>query len=188
MAEETKELITCPCCGKPTLEKPIKVKQEDLDRYIASITTGEPYSKSYILHKGAVRVTVCNLDELTKDKMNLLVSRTNAEEDEALKGAQQLFIVRLFTLLPVTCIEVAGEQECKKDIKALTTPLLQDALEHYKEKDWLDKAYSRLMDPSEVTGLSKTVIDKVVAKHLENYTLLTDSGFDADFFDGIVQG
>lgn len=185
--EETKELIKCPCCGKLTLEKPFKIKEEDLDLYIASITTGVPYSKTYSLYEGKLKLTVCNMDEKTKDKMNLLVTRTNMEEEESLKEAQQLFIMRLFTLLPVIHIEITGKESCSVDLKAVTFPLLDEGLLHYKEKAWLDKAYARLMDPAEVTGVSKIVIDKVVAKHLENYSLLTDSGFDTDFFDVIVQ-
>lgn len=185
--EEKKELVKCPCCGKLTLEKPFKIKDKDLDLYIASASTGIPYSKTYSLYDGKLKLTVCNADEITKDKMNLLVTRTSTEEEEALKEAQQLFIMRLFTLLPITCIEITGEQLCKKDIKAVVMPLLDEALIHYKEKEWLDKAYARLMDPKEVTGVSKIIIDKVVAKHLENYVLLTDSGFDSNFFDVIVQ-
>ena len=185
--EETKELVKCPCCGKFTLEKPFKIKEQDLDLYIASITTGVPYSKTYSLYNGKLKLTICDMDQRTKDKMNLLLTRTSMEETSELKELQQLFIMRLFTLLPVTHIEITGQPSCEKDLKTLTSALLDQALLHYKEKEWLDKAYSKLMDPKEVTGVTKAVLDKVVAKHLENYQLLTDSGFDADFFDVIVQ-
>ena len=188
MAEQKEpKLIKCPCCGKLTLEAPVKIKQEDLDMYTASIITGAPYQKTYTMYKGAVRITVAALNDVIKDKMNVLPSRAMQEEDTSLQQAQQMFTIRLFTLLPVITIEVAGEKPCKKDIRAITMPLLDDALLHYKEKEWLDNAYKILIDPENVTAFSKTVIDKIVAKHLENYVLITDSGFDEDFFEGIAQ-
>lgn len=189
MAEEKKpELIKCPCCGKITLEAPVKVNQDDLDKYIASIVSGVPYQKSYKLHRGAVSITVADCNDTVKDKMNLLITRTSQEVDEDLQQAQQLFMIRLFTLLPIVSIKVVGETDCNKDIQAVAVPLLDEALQHYKEKEWLDAAYKRLMDPEQVTAVPKALLDKVVAKHMENCAILTDSGFDQDFFEGIVQG
>lgn len=189
MAEEKKEprIIKCPCCGKMTLEAPVKIKQDDLDRYTASIITGAPYQKTYKMYKGALQVTVAVLPDIIKDKMNILTTRAMQEENQELQQAQQLFTIRLFSLLPVLTIEVAGETPCKKDVRAITTPLLEDALVHYGEKEWLDKAYKTLTDPENVTAFPRSVIDKIVAKHLQNYLLITDSGFDEDFFEGIAQ-
>ena len=188
MMEEKEELVKCPCCGKLTLQKPVKVKQSDLDLFLASTVTGVPYSKTYKLYKGAVAVTVAAVDEPAQDKMNILTTRMSIEEpDEDLKEIQQLFVIRLYTLLPIISIKILNPDPIEKDVRAITLPLLQDALSNVKNKEWLQKAYERLCDPALVGALPKAVLNKVVAKHLQNCALLTESGFDQDFFMGIVQ-
>ena len=120
--------------------------------------------------------------------MNVIVSKTSVEDvQEDLKTAQQLFTVRLFTLLPILNIKVLSEPQVEKDIRKVTLPLLKEAMEHLQDKEWLTNAYNRLCAPEQVTAVPKEVLNKVVAKHLENYLLLLDSGFDEDFFEGIAQ-
>ena len=55
------ELVKCPCCGKLTLTKPIKVKQDQLDKFLACTLTGVPYSSTYKLYKGSLLVTVSEI-------------------------------------------------------------------------------------------------------------------------------
>ena len=37
------EYVTCPCCGKPTLVRPIKIKGTVLDHYLTCIMSGVPF-------------------------------------------------------------------------------------------------------------------------------------------------
>ena len=89
--------------------------------------------------------------------------------------------------MPIVSIKLLSPDLIEKDVRAVTLPLLQDALAKVKNKEWLQNAYKRLCDPSLVGAIPKAVLDKVVVKHLQNCALLTESGFDEDFFKGIVQ-
>lgn len=191
MEEEKKEqnLIKCPCCGKLTLEPPVKVKDADLDKYVACMLTGEPYNRIYDLYKGALSVKVSELSDILKDKMNLLTSKFSLLEDGEIKDVANIFITRLFTLIPIERITISDKgAEKSVDVRAVTIPLLEEALQHVQDKEWLNKAYEKLTAKETVLGVSKNILDKVVAKHLENCVLLQESGFDTNFFEGIVQG
>ena len=187
--EKKERFTTCPCCGKETLKLPIKVDENELDKYVACMATGEPYTKTYSLYKGAVEVLVTEPSDVVKDKMNLLASKFSFLDEGTVKDIANNFIMRLFTLLPVLSITIKkGEDKPEtKDVKSVTGPLLDEALEHIKDAEWLDKAYQRLVDPALVSGVTKTVLDRVVAKHTETCMLLQNSGFDPNFFAGIVQ-
>jgi len=191
MPEETKEqkqeFVICPCCGKLTLEKPVKVKQVDLDRYVASIVSGEMYTKTYFLYNNTVTITVADLDEQTKDTMLLASLKQDTVQDPETKDKLQLVISKLYTFLPVVTIEIAGDTPVKKDIKALTRAILKELPLHVSDKVWLDNTYNVLTDPEHVTALPKSVIDAVVYKHMKFYELMLESGFDKSFFEGIVQ-
>lgn len=190
MENKEEKLTKCPCCGKITLKLPVKVKQEELDRYVACMATGEAYTKTYQLFNGTIQVTVTEPKDVIKDKMNMLMSKFTMLEDGPAKDTANTFIVRLLTLLPILSISIHKEGQEKpeiKDINAVTLPLLDDVMEHLKDIDWLNKAYQKLCDPQVVSGVTKTVLDRLVAKHTETCILLQDSGFDPDFFAGIVQ-
>lgn len=184
MAEEKENLTTCPCCGKLTLEIPVKVKDSEMDKYMACLMTGQPYSKTYKLYKGKLQITVTALTDQIKDKMNLLMSKFTLIQDLATKDAANLFIIRLFTMLPI--IGIKKDQE-ELQLQATILPLLEESITHIEDKDWLDKHYKLLLDKKITGGISKDILDKVCAKHLENLVLLKDSGFDTDFFADIVQ-
>ena len=191
MEEEKKEpmLLKCPCCGKLTLEEPVKVKDTELDKYVACMLTGEPYSRSYELYKGLLTITATELSDPLKDKMNLLTSKFSMLQDGELKDIANTFITRLFTLIPITTIAVKeGDENKLVDVRGIVEPLLNEALQHIEDKEWLKKAYDKMCAKETVLGISKNILDKVVAKHLENCLLLQDSGFDTNFFEGIVQG
>ena len=185
MSEKERELVECPCCGKPTLELPMKIKDEELDRYTACLLSGEPYSKTYKLYRGKLGITVTALSDETREKMNLLMSKFTMLEEGETKDFANMFILRLFSFLPVVRID-KGEES----ISLQTTMLqfLEEALTHIGDKEWLDKSYKALLDAKITGGISKDIIDKVCVKHLQNLVLLRDSGFDLDFFEGIVQG
>ena len=184
MAEDTEKLMTCPCCGKLTLELPVKVKEAEMDHYTACLMTGQPYSKTYKLFKGKLQITVTALTDATRDKMNLLMSKFTLIEDDSIKDIANLFIVRLFAMLPVVSINKEKEGI---SLQATVSSMLDEALSKYNDKEWLEKNYKLLLDSKLTGGISKDIIDKVCAKHLQNAVMLRDSGFDPDFFTDIVQ-
>lgn len=57
------EFITCPCCGKPTLVKPLELNGPILDHYIACLVSGVPFSHTYPIYKGKLEVTVSRLTQ-----------------------------------------------------------------------------------------------------------------------------
>lgn len=48
----------CPCCGQPTLMKPVKVDGKIVDDYLASILTGVPFSHTFGMFDGKLKVTL----------------------------------------------------------------------------------------------------------------------------------
>lgn len=189
MEEKEKTLIKCPCCGKLTLEPPVKIKDEELDLYTACILTGEPYKKTYSLYNGLLEITVTGLTDEIKEKMNLLTSKFTFIENEEAKDMANLFIVRLFTLLPiVTITKKAPDREPETTVvQSNVLPILDEAFSHLQDKGWLEKHYKMLLDSAFTCGITKTVLDKVCAQHLRTVELLQDNGFDENFFTGIVQ-
>lgn len=193
MEEEKKEqevqMETCPCCGKPTLEpEKTYISNEVIDHYLACILTGEPFAKDYYLYNGKMKVRVTSLPDETLDKMNLLTSKFNFIQEEDLKDAYHLFLSRLFTFLPIVSITIKTNGEEKiKDIQAVTKPLLDEAVQHTRDKEWLDKAYQTLLDPAVILCVPKNVLNDVVVGHLKVEKLLETQSASKNFFQGIVR-
>lgn len=186
---EEKKLEICPCCGKPTLEPDkVQLSNQVIDQYLACVITGEAFARDYYLYRDKMKIRITSLSDQILDKMNLLTSKFNFIQDDALKDAYQLFISRLFTFLPVVSISIKKDgEEQTKDIQAVVKPLLQDAMQHFKDVEWLTKTYKMLLDPALVFSIPKNVLNDVVAGHLKIQKFLEAQNTPQNFFQGIVQ-
>ena len=73
-------------------------------------------------------------------------------------------------------------EEKIKDIQAVTKPLLDEAVQHTRDKEWLDKAYQTLLDPAVILCVPKNVLNDVVVGHLKVEKLLETQSASKNFF------
>ena len=59
---DEKENAVCPCCGEKTLKRPVKVDGKIVDDYLASIMTGIPFSHTFNMFDGRLKIT-CGLSD-----------------------------------------------------------------------------------------------------------------------------
>lgn len=184
MPEETVK-TTCPCCGEQTFKLPAKVPQDKLDHYISCMLTGEPYTETYSLFGGRIKLTCRELPQMIVDKMNRLFT-VKPKDESSIWGD---FIQRLYTLLPVQKIVYENSKEGSTFLlKELTEPILDLASKHVDDQEWLKDKYELLNDPSKVSAIPRKILDKTVVTHLEQLDIFINSGFSPDFYEGIAQG
>ena len=70
----------CPCCGKPTLKRPVKPGQELTDHWMACMISGTPFTHTYPLFKGRVEIMVGMMSPETEGKLSLLTSMLDLAE------------------------------------------------------------------------------------------------------------
>ena len=104
--------IVCPCCGKPTLTRPVKINDELLDHYMSCIISGVPFHRTYDIYGGKIRVTVTRLGEEMIEKLREASRILSAWE--ALLGDQATLCqdlnseLRLYCCVP-TIVVAAGD-------------------------------------------------------------------------------
>lgn len=181
-----KELLACPCCGKPTFQAPAKVDDETKHRYLACIISGAPYKQTYNLFDQAVKITVTQLAPQVTDKMIRLGAVTSLEQDKDRKSILSDLLSRLYRLLPVYNISIVTDTSVSDyHVSSVCLQILEKALQPDCTAQQLSEMYARLVDPSVVTSLSAGILDKVLVTHSRTMELLVSSGFDDSFYQGI---
>lgn len=181
-----KELLACPCCGKPTFQAPAKVDDETKHRYLACIISGAPYKQTYNLFDQAVKITVTQLAPQVTDKMIRLGAVTSLEQDKGRKSILSDLLSRLYRLLPVQNISIVTDTSVSDyHVSSVCLQILEKALQPDCTAQQLSAMYARLVDPSVVTSLSAGILDKVLVTHSRTMELLISSGFDDSFYQGI---
>ena len=181
-----KEMLTSPCCGKPTFQAPAKVDDETKHRYLACIISGAPYKQTYNLFAQAVKITVTQLAPQVTDKMIRLGAVTSLEQDKDRKSILSDLLSRLYRLLPVQNISIVTDTSVSDyHVSSVCLQILEKALQPDCTTQQLSEMYAGLVNPSVVTSLSAGILDKVLVTHSRTMELLVSSGFDDSFYQGI---
>ena len=60
--------VICPCCGKPTLDKQLKVSDALLDHFVSCILTHTPFFNDYSLYNDRIQITCTQLNTTEEDR------------------------------------------------------------------------------------------------------------------------
>ena len=207
MAEEKTEKvekIKCPCCGELTLTKPVEIKSIILDEYMASIITGVPFTHTWELYNGTVKITVESLDKRGSTLLYAAVQvlekwLAEAEKEENAKVFESsipivrelLGTIRLF--YGVKTITILRDGKIQKQLMPSDTirKAVDDIIEASRKKDDMElvktvaQAAKICCSPDTISTLSDVIVRTVVVAHADLYTLLLDAGFDTNFWAGI---
>lgn len=181
---------TCPCCGMQTFKLPVKIEQDALQHYLCGVLAGLPYKKEYSLYKGKIKILASELSHGDKLLLYNIQKRILVENNTQLKDVLQDICFRCVRLIPVQRITLdLGTADTEKvfqvgsQVRGALSRVLQP-IDIVQARAILDK----LLDPQFVSSVSQELLDRVVQTHLSALNLITSSGFDQDFYQGIPQG
>lgn len=201
--EEEKEptFITCPCCGKPTLIRPVKIKPQLLDQYMSCIISGVPFSHVYPVYEGRMKVTVSQLEQTMIGHLrnaNKILAAWEPKLQDKIDTAQELnSLLRLYCSIPT--IEVTSGTITKEFHPADVVTDVCSELYNVFQKDAESEqklGYRELVDvvqaqlallrsPKTAAGIPTALLMGVVEAHSQIYNILLGAGFDVNFWEGI---
>jgi hypothetical protein len=197
------ELMLCPCCNKRTLVRPIEVKGELLDHYMACILSGEPFWREYPIYRGHMLVTVSQINsedqELMEagisslDSLSALLNKAAKVELNKLQYLQNL--IKLYG--SIQTIKVKSKDGFKaflpkshvlsvcEGLKDLALKLVTEEVTPEDAMLEVDKAHKVLTNQQLLSAAPHPLLMSVVESHNYLYNLLLASGFDTNFWEGI---
>lgn len=204
-AEEAKKdtvedgTIICPCCGKKTLHKPLKLDPEWMDQYMACMLTGEPYSREYTLYNGAISITVTSLSsELAERVSSALADMEGFDElsgePTAIDAARQL--LQVYSMIPEIRITTKGKTATFRPLEVVNAVLdnVHDIRKKLDNKELGDVDVPALMrdkislpmkDVKKLSGLPVSSLRSIILIHDQMLRVLTESAFDQSFWSRI---
>ena len=204
--EEKKEVekIKCPCCGELTLNKPVQVKNIILDEYMASIITGVPFTHTWELYNGTVKITVESLDAETSnalsaainaiDNWSKKVEEISATQPDVAKTLQLARPLRDTLRLFCSVKDITLLRDNKVQKQFLPSDIIRDAMKKLFEASLgdgdkfqaaIEECHKKCVDPNVISKLDSAIIRTVIVTQADLYTILLDNGFDKNFWAGI---
>lgn len=188
--EKAQEFITCPCCQKPTLQKPLNVKGAVLEHYMACMLTGVPFSHVYPIHNGRLQVTVTNLPRDTHRKLRQASNKLEqlASQDKSLtelvddlRGA-----LNLYSRIETVELMLGGKQ-----VLLMPSKSVLDAVDVFEaSKELTDRArveafHANSTDACCVSAVPVPLLSNLIELHNQLFGLLLSVGLDENFWEGI---
>lgn len=197
MAEEKKEpvKIKCPCCGELTLTQPVDVKSVVLDEYMAAIIAGVPFSHTYGLHNGAVKVTVESLSREQSVLMSNVIKRLELYKKNGEPNSDYIHelcgVIRLY--YGVTSIEMYRDKQLTKsytpsEVMRSQAETLSKAFatgDHATICNAVAAAIKECLSEEAISPLHDAAVQTIVVTHSDVYNILMQAGFDENFWEGI---
>ena len=189
MSEEQKEpkKIKCPCCGQLTLTQPLEINTDLTDHYLSCIMSGVPFHHTYPLFDGKIEITISML--LSEDL--LVIDRAVTKLEDAMKAEEEKDdFDRLGGML--RSYAFVKEIQFKSGQTKTYTPandmircanLLITSEEPLK--DTVKNLLQQFNKNEILSPLPYPLIESVCKTHITLYNILTDTGFDANFWKGI---
>lgn len=188
--------LVCPCCKKPTLEKPVEIKDELLDRYLSCIITGVPFSYSYNLYKNKLVICITELTEEERIAISefntiskILSARLNAVDEEVLKRLLNIVSIYARVSIVSTNSSDAKADYFPKKYVFETINKVKDLFknsDNYKDKELYDLIASINVELSKyIPQLQPDLILSVLTSHNLLLRILSKAGEDENFIEGI---
>ena len=195
MSDEPKEpkKIQCPCCGQMTLTQPLNINTDLTDHYLSCIMTGVPFHHIYPLYDGKIKITISVLsqeDMLTIDSAVTVVKdrldATGNDKYDKLGG-----MLRSYAF--VTNVECAGQTTKVYTPASSMIACAQEILKYRGVSDSevglteeiFDELLKKYSNNETLSPLPYPLIEAVCKTHITLYNILTDTGFDPNFWKGI---
>lgn len=191
------EMAACPCCGQPTLKKPVKVDGKIVDDYLSSIMTGVPFNHMFSMFEGKLRITVsvANREEGRKLYRFVMLVEPFAKDYSSIQDLLGL----VNTYCSISKIEVKDKnkdshiyypsqhvtEKCselldKWDFKNLHQNENMDAfLEDVKQ------IYKELSNTEILSSTPPSILTHVINDFRALETIMLEAGFDENFWKGI---
>lgn len=184
MSEENKDLKICPCCKERTLKLPVKMKDIELQNYIACMLTGEPFKKTYKLFNSLVQITLIDVTDAKLQKMQMLSTKVKNQSNDQKRQLLSNISQNLITKSPLYSIKIKKQDtDINKvfDIEQVWQNAAQEALKATSVED-LKSILSTLTDTKQVSSISFLILKRVIIEHNALMNAIAQSGFDSDFF------
>lgn len=193
-ATDTKQaFVLCPCCGKPTLTRPVKINDELLDHYMSCIISGVPFSHTYPIYGGRIKITVSQLDEpmiQALRKTGRILDTWSSEEDHDKEVFQELdHLIKLYCA--ITSISVSAGATTKELQPYNVVMSICKTISDYTETsgitklDLARKQLETMRSPQTAAGVPAAIVMGVIEAHQQIYNILLNAGFDVNFWEGI---
>ena len=196
--EEKQKMATCPCCGQPTLKKPVKVDGKIVDDYLASIMTGVPFSHTFSMFDGKLRIVTAMADRDNGLKLYKFIFLVEPFTKDSSKVQDLLGLVN--TYCSIKQIEIVGKDNTVAKIYYPAEHIyevcgkLLDAWDHVdlrdeeKRKEFLQAiqgAYDELKSTEILSSTPPKVLTRIVGDFQALETIMLNAGFDENFWKGI---
>ena len=195
----------CPCCGKPTLKRPVKPSQMLMDHWMACMISGTPFTHTYPLFNGRVEITVGIMSSETEGKLSLLTSLLDlafkwmeSSPDKPVNMPQVKAMARMCSVihkirlkasandwrefLPIDALDIAI-----KKLLPLRETLMEDK-EPIGIADILMDIQTLLTAPTTISSLPMDLLATTTEAHMQLNNILMNAGFDENFWSGIELG
>lgn len=196
---DEKENAVCPCCGKKTLKRPVKVDGKIVDDYLASIMTGVPFSHTFNMFDGRLKIT-CGLSDRDTGLMFWRFIHF-IEPHAGDTPAVQDFLGLINSYCAVKRIEVTGSGNTNKmytpsEILAAACRKFLDewelvTLTDETKKEFLQAVsdlYAKLKTTDVISSVPPTILKRVNDDFRALETIMLQAGFDENFWKGIKLG
>lgn len=209
MSEDTTDKSRiCPCCGQTLTSPSPKPPDAKMALWMSAMLSGTPYTDTYPLYGGAVRVTASVTGPQRSRALSRALTRLRTLRDRAIDRTDDPicldFVERyddleaaLRTLAFIREVTVDGDGDSRVyDVDGVVWPIVETiASTPVPDKDELAATLKATMSaledlerPELVSGLPANAMVSVASVHQQIAALLSDAGMDENFWRGIRLG
>lgn len=195
--KEEPKMATCPCCGQETIKRPVKVDGKIIDDYLASIMTGVPFSHTFPMFDGRLKITVSVADKQEGLVLYRFVFMTEPFAQESSTVRDFLGLVNTYCSIRKIIVTKGEDQNvympaehviaaCRKIVDVWEKEDL--AKEEKKKAEFLQAlqtAYNELIVPAVVSSTPMLILNRILTDFRTIESLLLEAGFDENFWKGI---
>lgn len=195
--QEQEDKVTCPCCGQPTLKRPVKVDSKIVDDYMASIITGEPFNHTFEMFDGKLKITASLASRDTGITLYRFVFLVEPYSNDSTIVRDLLGVVNAYYSIKkiIVSSKTNGDKVYFPSMHVLE--MCRDIVEKWEHADLksdeqkeafkkeLEDAYNKITNPEILSSTPPPLLTHVLTdfRALENVMLV--AGFDENFWKGI---
>lgn len=194
--KEEPKMATCPCCGQETIKRPVKVDGKIIDDYLASIMTGVPFSHTFPMFDGRLKITVSVADKQEGLVLYRFVFMTEPFAQESSTVRDFLGLVNTYCSIRKIIVTKGEDQNvympaehvieaCRKIVDVWEK---EDLAKEEKKAEFLQAlqtAYNELIVPAVVSSTPMLILNRILTDFRTIESLLLEAGFDENFWKGI---
>jgi len=197
-ADLDKHYEICPCCGKPTLPVPVTPNAQLLDHWLACMATGVPFSRTYPLYAGRVKITVTQLTPENADAVTAMCTKLSLIASNIILDDLSLNVDMLASAAKI-CIGIESIEmkangqdllfkpaECVLKAAELLKQIdIGDSVDKGKLANVIREISDNLISPKYMSAVPPKLLLLLLETHNKLYDVLLNAGLDKNFWDGI---